>query len=337
MPTLSTFRFRLALVLGLAAVGVACSSRQPAEAAAPPQTVAQVEVVPAAPPVSNAVLPVVAAEAAQASADTIEAARTETMETFQRIVDQAAAQNVAARPYGEIVQWVGEQLVGRPYVAGMLDAPESETLVVDLTAFDCVLYIENVLSLSRAIALGQTDYQAYADGVRTLRYRDGSLDGYCSRLHYFSDWIRDNERRGALDNVTASIGGERFEKRLTFMGEHRDAYPKMAVDSTYACIVDMEASLAETELFYVPQDRIAAVYGALQPGDVIATATSIGGLDVTHTGFVHKTAAHTGFMHASLSSNAVKISDDLQSYVRGIKSQVGVVVARPLDPRVAAG
>ena len=59
----------------------------------------------------------------------------------------------------------------------------------------------------------------------------------------------------------------------------------------------------------------------------------IGGLDVTHTGFVHKTAAHTGFMHASLSSNEVKISDDLASYVQGISSQIGVVVVRPLDPR----
>jgi hypothetical protein len=41
-------------------------------------------------------------------------------------------------------------------------------------------------------------------------------------------------------------------------------------------------------------------------------------------------------MHASLSSNEVKISDDLASYVQGISSQVGIVVARPLDPREAA-
>ncbi|WP_420454762.1 N-acetylmuramoyl-L-alanine amidase-like domain-containing protein [Rubrivirga sp.] len=329
---------RLALALSLSAVGASCGPKPAEPMDAPrPATAAQADVAPAAPPVSNAELPVVAAEAAQAPADTIEAARTETMETFQRIVDEAATQGVAARPYGEIVQWVGEQLIGRPYVAGMLDAPASETLVVDLTAFDCVLYIENVLSLARMIALGETSFQAYADGVRTLRYRDGALDGYCSRLHYFSDWIRDNERRGALTNVTQSIGGEPFEKRLTFMGEHRDAYPKMAVDSTYACIVDMEASLAGAELFYVPQDRIADVYPSLRPGDVIATATSIGGLDVTHTGFVHKTDAHTGFMHASLSSDAVKISDDLAAYVQGIRSQVGVVVVRPTDPRTPVG
>ena len=107
----------------------------------------------------------------------------------------------------------------------------------------------------------------------------------------------------------------------------------MASDSTYACILDMEASLAGAELFYIPQNRIASAYDGMQAGDIIATATRIGGLDVTHTGFVHKTAAHTGFMHASLSSDEVKISDDLASYVQGISSQIGVVVVRPLDPR----
>ena len=328
MSTVRRFMTRLALVLSLTALGAACGSRQPAVPPAPtprPATVVQAEVVPAAPPVSNAE-PLAAPEP--------ETDSTRTRETFRAILDAAAAQGVASRPYGEVVQWTGEQLLGRPYVAGMLDAPASETLVVDLTGFDCVLYIENVLAISRMIALGQSDYGDYTAGVQALRYRGGTLDGYCSRLHYFSEWILDNQSRGGLDNITAGIGGERLDKRLTFMGEHRESYPRLASDETYACIVDMEAGLAGAELFYVPQDQISTVYDALQPGDIVATATSIGGLDVTHTGFVHKTDAHTGFMHASLSSDRVKISDDLQSYVLGIKSQIGVVIARPLDPRM---
>ena len=324
---------RFALVASL--LVAACGSRQPAvppaeasaRAADPPQTVAEVEVAPAAPPVSNA-------DAELVPSDTTETVDARTLATFRSILTDAAAQDVASRTYGEIVQWTGEQLLGRPYVAGMLDAPPSEILVVDLTGFDCVLYIENVLAISRMIALGESAYDDYARGIEALRYRSGTLDGYCSRLHYFSEWILDNESRDGLANITAEIGGERLDKKLTFMGEHRDAYRHLASDETYACIVNMEASLAGAELFYIPQDRIAGVYDQLQPGDIIATATSIGGLDVTHTGFVHKTDARTGFMHASLSSNRVKISDDLQRYVQGIKSQIGVVVARPLDPRV---
>jgi hypothetical protein len=117
------------------------------------------------------------------------------------------------------------------------------------------------------------------------------------------------------------------------MSEHRSSYRQLEDDAAYQCVVNMEGELAGAELYYVPQDRIEDVYAMLEPGDVIATATSIGGLDVTHTGFVHKDEAHTGFMHASLSSNQVKISDDLEDYVQGIRSQVGIVVARPIDPR----
>ena len=335
MPALS----RLALVVGLAALA-ACGSRPapPTDAAAQPEPPALVVPAVTEEPAAVAAPPAVEVEGgAGAVADTVGAPDPETAAAFRQILADARAQGVAERPYGEIVQWVGEQLIGRPYVAGMLDAPPEETLVVDLRAFDCVLYVENTLALARSVALGLDDYAAYAGHVEAMRYRAGREDGYCSRLHYFSDWIAENERAGRVENVTLFVGGEPFDKEITFMSANRDAYPKLVSDETFACIVDSEAALRGVELFYVPQDRIAEAYGALRPGDVIATATSIGGLDVTHTGFVHQTAERTGFMHASLSSDRVKISEDLQAYVQGVPSQVGVVVARPVDPRAGTG
>ena len=329
-----------AATLALAMLGSACqSSAEPAAApegpaaaaeavAAPPASVGDAAVAPAAPPASNA-----GADAALTPADTTQRLDGETAALFDRIVATAEAERWAALPYGELVQRVGEALRGQPYVAGMLDEPAAETLVVSLRAFDCVLYVENVLAIARAIALGTPTYAAYADGVRQQRYRGGEMGAYCSRLHYFSDWIRDNDARGWVDNVTAEIGGVRFDKTIDFMSQNRGSYPRLDSDETYACIVETEADLAGVELFYIPQERIAEAYPMLQPGDIIATATSIGGLDVTHTGFVHQTPEHTGFMHASLSSEQVKISDDLAAYVQGIRSQIGIVVARPVDPR----
>ena len=257
----------------------------------------------------------------------------ETAAELRRIAALAAAQNVADRPYGEIVQWVGEQLRGRPYTAGLLDAPDQETLTGDLTQFDCVLYIENVLAVARGIATGDTSEEAYIGAVREMRYRGGEMDGYCSRLHYFSEWIADNERRGAVRNVTAQAGGVPFEKRIAFMSEHRSSYPRLADDAMFACATRAEAALAGLELVYIPEADIAAGYAAMQPGDVVAMATSIGGLDVTHTGFVHVEGGKTGFMHASLTADAVKVSPDLAEYVAGIRNQVGIIVARPTDPR----
>lgn len=262
----------------------------------------------------------------------------ETAAELRRIAGLALAQGVAERPYGEIVQWVGEQLQGRPYTAGLLDAPPQETLTGDLTQFDCVLYIENVLAVARGIATGDTSPQAYLAEIRRMRYRGGEMDGYCSRLHYFSEWIADNEGRGTVRNVTAAAGGVPFEKRIAFMSEHRSAYPRLADDDVFACATRAEADLAGLDLVYIPEADIEAGYAAMQPGDVVAMATSIGGLDVTHTGFAHVAAGRAaerrvGFMHASLTADAVKVSPDLAAYVAGIRNQVGIIVARPTDPR----
>ena len=277
-------------------------------------------------------------DAAQAGPPAVaesEAVMDSTREAFDRIMAFARDSALAEEDdFGMIVQAVGRQLIGAPYVAGMLDASEDETLIADLTAFDCVLYVENVVALARGIATGDTTFADYVANVESLRYRDGEMRGYCSRLHYFTDWIRDNERRGVVEDVTDDVGGEPYAKTVDFMSTHRSSYPRLSSDDTYQCIVAMEADLRDHDLYYIPQDEIAAAYDALRPGDIIATATNIDGLDVTHTGFVYRTAAGgTAFLNASLSGE-VLIAPDLARYVQGVRAQTGVIVARPVDPRL---
>ena len=268
----------------------------------------------------------------EATSDTT-TADAETIAAFDRVMATAQIETLHMRPFGEIVQLVGETLIGTPYQDGLLDVGSEETLVVDLGAFDCVLYVENVLALARGIAEEDYSFSGYVANLEDLRYRSGALDGYCSRLHYFTDWIFDNASREHMTNITRDIGGEVLPKTLDFMTTHRDAYARLVSDSTYACIVGMEETIRDRELFFVPQDRIESVYGQLEAGDVIATATHIGGLDVTHTGFTHRTeGGGVGFLHAS-STGEVKVADDLAAYIRSNDVQIGIIVARPIDPR----
>ena len=281
-----------------------------------------------APPVDEVATPVApAADVAPSDSATYEA--------FEDVMAYAREHDLAERPIGEVAQEIGVQLLGRPYLAGMLDEAEQEALVVDLMGFDCVTYVENVVALAQAVKAGDPSYATYVQNLESLRYRGGTLDGYCSRLHYFSDWMLDNERRGNVEIVSRDFG-EPFDKTIDFMSGHRDAYPKLVGnDSLYACIQQVEAGLADHGIFYVPQDQIRSVYDRLRAGDIIATATNIDGLDVTHTGFVYKhDDGRTGFLHASLSGE-VKISDDLADYVNGVKAQTGIIVARPLAPGTA--
>ena len=258
----------------------------------------------------------------------------EDLRLFEEVMDAARAERLHERPIGEIMVAVGEQFEGMPYAAGMLDEPAEEQLICTLNAFDCVTFVETALAMARVIQAQDYSYDAFARHVRDTRYRDGEMDGYCSRMHYFTEWIADNEARGSVRNVTREAGGVRFDKQIDFMTKHRSSYPRLvAADSLFACIREMEAGLAGMELYYIPQDRISRAYDRLQAGDIIATATDIRGLDVTHTGLVYANPDGTkGFLHAS-TSGGVKVSPDLQRYVQNVDRQIGIIVARPLERR----
>jgi len=249
---------------------------------------------------------------------------------FDSLMSAAMQDEWHRLPIGRIVQNVALRFVGAPYEAGLLDRSPVETLVASFETFDCVLLVETAVAAARSIREQDYTYSGYLDNLRSLRYRSGVEDGYCSRLHYFSEWILDNERRGTVRNITAELGGDQLEKRLDFMSTHRGSYPRFAEDdSLYAGIVEMEASLANLKLFYVPQGHIREVYDRLEAGDIIATATSVKGLDVSHSGLVYRDENSVGFLHAS-TSGGVMVSPDLQRYVENIEIQIGIVVVRPL-------
>ncbi len=281
-------------------------------------------------PPEEAPTPVQAASAA----DTAWTPDATTRRLFQEVMAYARAHDLHERPLGEVMQALGLRFRGQPYVAGMLDAPATEKLICRLDGFDCVTFVETALALARTVRAQEDRFAAFMRHVQEGRYRGGAMDGYCSRLHYFSEWIADNERRGHVRNITEALGGEPLDKTLDFMSTHREAYPRFATnDSLYRCIGQMEARLADMELHYIPQDRIHAVYDRLEAGDIVALATSIDGLDVSHTGLVYKGPdGATGLLHAS-TSDGVTVSPDLQSYVQHVDVQIGIVVARPLPHR----
>jgi hypothetical protein len=256
-----------------------------------------------------------------------------TQARFERVMDYAKEANLHERPIGEIMQVLGQQFMERPYLTGTLDEPATEQLVIRFDGFDCVTFVETVLAMARGVAVQDYRFGTFARHLEDQRYRDGALDGYCSRLHYFTEWIDDNAARGTIRSLTADLGGVVLRDSVDFMSTHRSAYPRFATnDSLWACVRGMEARLQSRTIRYVPQDRIRAVYDRLEAGDIIGIATSIDGLDISHTGLVYEAQdGRIGLLHAS-TSGGVKVSPDLQRYVQNIEHQIGILVARPLTP-----
>lgn len=253
---------------------------------------------------------------------------------FQRIMKQAIDQNWYQRSISDVIQKLSARFLGTPYAEHLLDQSEQETLFTSLRQFDCVLFVETVLAMARGIVNNDDSPATFAKHLQEQRYENGTIDGYCSRLHYFSYWIEDNQRRGIVTDITASLGGVPLNKTLNFMSTHWRNYPKLVKSETeHRCIERMEAKLNSRQIDYIPTARIRQVYDRLQPGDIVAIATRIPGLDVTHTGLVYRSSnGEMGLIHAAPGSG-VKISADLQTYVSRVEDAIGILVARPAERR----
>jgi hypothetical protein len=82
----------------------------------------------------------------------------------------------------------------------------------------------------------------------------------------------------------------------------------------------------------VPRERIAEVGERIEAGDVLAFATAIPGLDVTHAAFAYRDAQGIlRVLHAPLSGGVVEVTRaTLPEYVAAIRRSTGILVARPL-------
>jgi len=263
----------------------------------------------------------------------------EDWETLESTLRWAIGAGVDTLPLGERMAEIGLSFVGTAYVPGTLEVAGPERLVINFQGLDCVTFVENVFALSRIVrsdAPQRLDDRAYVQGayereLTTLRYRDGVIAGYPSRLHYFTDWITANERGFRLKDVTETLGGVVDPEPIDFMTTHRDAYPQLVDPANVERIQIVERALSEWPRNVIPQSEIAAVSDRIKNGDIIAATSTVEGLDVAHTGLALWVGGTLRLMHAPLVGSAVEVSETtLAERVEGISGQDGIIVARPL-------
>jgi hypothetical protein len=236
---------------------------------------------------------------------------------------------------------VGQLAAGTPYEPGTLEtylrrggSPEArEPLTLALTHFDCVTLVESCLAVARTAARdGQPTWERFGREVERMRYRGGERGAYASRLHYFSEWIADGAARGLVRDLGKELDGVEDDRPLRFMTEHRASYPALGDRAVLGRIAEMERKLDGHSRRVVPTDRIASVADRIETGDVLAFATAIPGLDVTHAAFACRTADGVlRVLHAPLSGGVVEVTRaTLPEYVGAIRRATGILVARPL-------
>jgi len=257
-------------------------------------------------------------------------------------IKEAYAQELNELPMGELVVKIGLTFLGTPYAPQTLDPRGEEELVVELEELDCVTFVETVLALAGVVhGLEFESYSrmsneeirgAYAKELEALRYRAGHLNGYASRLHYFSDWVKDNAALGLVEEVFTTYPAILDNEPVNFMTSHPEAYWQLREDEELLVeIKKTEIALSRRERFYVPQQSLYQVEPELRPGDIVAATSSVEGLDVAHTGLAIRKDDRIHLLHAPLVGGVVQISEQpLTERILDKTAQDGVMVARPL-------
>ena len=236
-----------------------------------------------------------------------------------------------AAPVGEIIAAVGYFFLNTEYVDGTLDQHADEKLVINLRGLDCVTFVEYAVAAALAYRSQHTGFDDFSEMMRCLRYRNGQIDGYSSRMHYFSEWLLDNESKGILKIISNDIGSAPMDTVIDFMSSNPHLYPQLADKHNLTRIRDIEKALSARSLHYVPTADLAGLEEAFRHGDILAFVTRIDGLDVSHTGFVYRKNGKLHLLHASTRSNMVEISaEPLAVYLQQQPRVAGVLTGRVL-------
>lgn len=249
-------------------------------------------------------------------------------------------------PMGAAMARIGLSFVGTPYAPGTLELTGEEAVVVNLQELDCVTFVENVLALALFVreaepSILKSDQEMqglYRRILTRIRYRDGRVDGYPSRLHYFSDWIRDNEDKGMVREITEELGGVEDDRVVDFMSSHPEAYRQLAAPGVLRAIREREVYLNGVGRFRIPEEEIADRAGRIREGDIIAVTSNLDGLDVAHTGLAVWQDGALHLLHAPLVGESVQVSElPLADRVLRLQTQDGIRVIRPVDPSGETG
>ncbi|GAB5409457.1 MAG: DUF1460 domain-containing protein [Balneolaceae bacterium] len=236
------------------------------------------------------------------------------------------------KPIATLIPEIGKYFIGNEYVAHTLEVNEEEKLIINLRELDCTTYAENLLALARTLKSENQTFEQFAAEIKKIRYRDGKLNEYPSRLHYFSDWIYSN-KESKLVNTPADSFGNPFPNKVSFMSSNPESYKHLSQNPDFiSTIKEQETEINNNNYFYLPKNKIAEYEHLLKEGDIIGLTTSIKGLDVAHVGILVEQEGKLHLLHASQSNLKVEISDEpITSFLKPDSKNTGIMIARPVD------
>jgi hypothetical protein len=231
--------------------------------------------------------------------------------------------------------WIARQFLGVPYVAHTLEVNDREQLVVNTRQLDCTTLVETVTALKLCVAKDKRTWNDYLTMLRNLRYRQGVLDGYSSRLHYFTDWIVDKQLMGFVSEVQQPNPPFSAVQKIavSYMSEHPQAYKALKSHPELVPVIrQQEESLTGTAYRYIPKTAVKntrLLRQTIKDGDIIAITCNKRGLDIAHLGFAVWRSDGLHLLNASqLHKKVVEEPMTLNRYLQKHPTFTGIRIIR---------
>jgi len=235
------------------------------------------------------------------------------------------------KPLDELIANTARFFLGKPYVASTLEVSDKEQLIINLREFDCTTLVENSIALAKTIKSGDNSFDNYCRILRQIRYRNGEISGYLSRLHYTTDWIFENEKQNVFENMSLKLGGKKVMQPVDFMSTHPNLYKHLKNNPTNVReMASIEKDINKRDSYrIIPLAAIAPNEKGIENGDIITFATSIAGLDYSHMGIAYWQNGILHFIHASSRAKQVVIeTKTLLNYCKDSRNCTGISVLR---------
>jgi len=238
-------------------------------------------------------------------------------------------------PTANLQLFFARKFLGLPYVAHTLEVNDDERLVVNTRQLDCTTLVENVTALTLCAQCRQYTWRDFLRTLTAMRYRDGRIVDYTSRIHYFTEWITANTKEGIVAEVQAPNPPFSAVQLVSvnFMSTHPGSYKALRNHPEYvAAIRKMEQQVSGQRFRYIPKSGVrnhTQLRKAVKDGDIIAITCRKKGLDIAHLGFAVWREGKLHLLNASqLHGQVVEEPMILYEYLQQHPTHTGIRIIR---------
>ena len=227
------------------------------------------------------------------------------------------------------------KFINVPYVGQTLEVNDEEQLVINVNELDCTTLVETVTALTLCAYRKDYTFQAYTHALQMMRYRNGEIDRYPSRIHYFTDWIIENTKAGIVEEIHQPNPPFTAVQtvKVNYMSQHPQSYKALKAHPEYVAeIAQMEQRLTGLKFRFIPKSEVKdtpAMHEAVRDGDIIAITCNKSGLDIAHLGFAVWRGDGLHLLNASqLHKKVVEEPMTLYQYLQKHPSHTGIRIIR---------